>query len=250
MKILLSVILVSSLLIACVPEETVPTTPTFYYDDDGDGYGDAAVSYAGDTPPVNYVANSTDCDDGDIAINPDATEVNTDLTDHDCDGSWSKAPYAVGDYGPAGGIVFYVEQLSGQGLESSLVDQDGGSLAVWGCFGVGVSGADGTAIGTGAQNTADIFASLCSDAGTAVKLVEAYSLNGYDDWFLPSKDELDILYSQRAVVGGFDVDFRCCYWSSSEVNSFIAWSHNFEFDEQEGLMAKSGSFSVRAIRAF
>ena len=68
---------------------------------------------------------------------------------------------------------------------------------VWGCYENGLSGADGTAIGTGAQNTLDILTG-CSKARIAAKLADDYevTLDGatYNDWFLLSKNELDILY--------------------------------------------------------
>jgi hypothetical protein len=61
-------------------------TTTFYADTDQDGYGDAAVTQQACTAPAGYVANSTDCDDGNAAINPGATEVCNDIDD-DCNGS-------------------------------------------------------------------------------------------------------------------------------------------------------------------
>ncbi len=60
-------------------------TSTFYADADGDNYGNALVSVQACTAPVGYVADATDCDDTNGAINPGATEV-CDLLDNDCDG--------------------------------------------------------------------------------------------------------------------------------------------------------------------
>ncbi len=50
-------------------------------------------------------------------------------------------------------------------------------------------------------------------AATAAIIADAYSLNVFNDWFLPSKDELDLLFQQKSVVGGFA---SAHYWSSSE----------------------------------
>jgi len=58
---------------------------TWYADADGDGFGDASSSVSDCSQPLGYVANSTDCNDGNAAINPAATEV-CDLVDNDCDG--------------------------------------------------------------------------------------------------------------------------------------------------------------------
>ncbi len=59
---------------------------SYYADSDGDSYGDASLAASGCTAPVGYVADDTDCDDSDGAINPGATEL-CDGTDNDCDGS-------------------------------------------------------------------------------------------------------------------------------------------------------------------
>ena len=57
----------------------------FYFDGDGDGYGDAADQTWDCSVPTGFVADSTDCDDGDAAINPGATETCSGA-DLDCDG--------------------------------------------------------------------------------------------------------------------------------------------------------------------
>ena len=63
--------------------------------------------------------------------------------------------YEIGDTGPAGGIVFYVTGGGLHGLEAAPADL---SQTVWGCADTVIAGADGTGIGTGAQNTVDILA--------------------------------------------------------------------------------------------
>jgi hypothetical protein len=62
---------------------SVPTT--FYADADGDGYGNASVSIQACTASAGYVNDSTDCDDNNSAIYPNATEISNGLDD-DCDG--------------------------------------------------------------------------------------------------------------------------------------------------------------------
>ena len=58
----------------------------WYYDSDGDGYGDVSSTLDECTQPTDYVANDTDCDDTDAAINPAATEI-CDGLDNNCDGN-------------------------------------------------------------------------------------------------------------------------------------------------------------------
>lgn len=59
---------------------------TWYADADGDTYGDAAATTVSCDAPMGYVADNTDCNDGDDAINPAATEV-CDGVDNNCDGN-------------------------------------------------------------------------------------------------------------------------------------------------------------------
>lgn len=150
-----------------------------------------------------------------------------------------KDAYEIGNTGPAGGIVFYISHGGLHGLEAA--PQDHPNEAPWGCDGKYID-AVGTAVGTGAQNTEKILAA-CSEAVVAAKIASNYSLNGHDDWFLPSKDELALLLQQKDVVGGFAVDY---YWSSTEHTSRNAWSQLGNTYS----MYKFYLLRVRAIRAF
>jgi len=162
------------------------------------------------------------------------------------------SPLVIGDsYG--GGKVAYIFQSGDpgydpnvqHGLIAATSDQSGG--AAWGCIFTFLPGADGTAIGTGNQNTIDIIAG-CSTSGIAARLCGDLVLNGYNDWFLPSKDELNKLYlNKNAVGGGGLADGQ--YWSSSESNADFAWSLSFVNGVQSGAH-KSLFLRVRSVRAF
>ena len=166
-----------------------------------------------------------------------------------CDGqpTWTQGGchvvvYEVGDTGPAGGIVFYVSNEGLNGLEAATVDQVG---TQWGCLGTEISGANGTAVGTGEQNTAAIIAA-CSET-TAASVASAYG----PGWYLPSKDELNLLYVQKAavVVGDFVSDNL--YWSSSHADANFAWFQFFDDCSQcDHVFNKRGPLRVRAVRAF
>lgn len=142
-----------------------------------------------------------------------------------------------------GGIIFYIDGTGQHGLIAAASDQTGD----WGCYGTTITGADGSAIGTGSQNTIDILAE-CSEAGIAAKLCDDLDEGGYQDWYLPSYSELNELYINRASVGSFAVGY---YWCSTEYTLWYAWtqafwgSGTFRFDD------KIHDYNyVRAIRSF
>jgi len=160
---------------------------------------------------------------------------------------------AVGDIGPGGGIVFYdagSPQSWGRYMEAApntWNGSDGDPLAEWGCSSTSISGAKGTAIGTGAVNTAAIVAG-CPDLGIAAKLADALTIGSRSDWFLPSKDELTLMYTNlyQAGVGGFATD---AYWSSSDVDADFAW-HQYFRNGNQFYGSKDNYGYIWPVRAF
>jgi hypothetical protein len=149
--------------------------------------------------------------------------------------------------------VFYISDADGfSGLEAAPVDQ---SAAEWGCNGKTVPGANGTGIGTGKPNTEAIVAFGCvpffnPGNKTAAIVADEYSLNGTDDWFLPSLEELGLLYDNKDIVGGFTstpFPFNT-YWSSTESN-IEAWAMDFG-DGTVKTWSNNNVFRVRPIREF
>jgi hypothetical protein len=86
------------------------------------------------------------------------------------------------------------------------------------------------------------------DGNTAKTACDELILNGYSDWHLPTKDELNAIYLNLAKfgVGGFTSED---YWSSSESSSNVAWNQDFKSGNQT-YSSKDYTNYVRAIRAF
>jgi hypothetical protein len=141
-----------------------------------------------------------------------------------------------------GGIIFYIDSTGQLGFIAANSDQSTG--AQWGCYGTSIGGTS-TAIGTGQANTTAII-NGCSTAGIAARVCNELVLNGYDDWFLPSRDELYQMYLQKTFIGDF---VSYLYWSSSEYSANEAWGMYFT-DGYKMHVSKSLTHYVRAIRAF
>ncbi len=154
----------------------------------------------------------------------------------------NRDPLKIGDYF-AGGIVFY---LDGKGGGLVCAESDQSTYAEWGFTGTAIGGT-GTGLGTGISNTAKIVAGS-SDSGIAARICNDLVLNGYSDWFLPSKDELNLMYQnlKKKGIGGFADDY---YWSSSEYSSTSAWTKGYNLGYQ-GNFIKDSNLHVRAVRAF
>lgn len=157
-----------------------------------------------------------------------------------------------------GGFIFYLTANAGAGLVAApplwngMNDPDPTEIP-WGCFGTTIAGADGTAIGTGAQNTIDILAG-CGQPGIAALICANLNLNGFNDWFLPSKDELNEMYlkiGQGATgpnqnIAGFANGW---YWTSSEISWTSSWTHDFNGFGQS-YDDKDIWYRARPVRAF
>ena len=168
-------------------------------------------------------------------------------------GAAASVPITIGTtYG--GGIVFYVFQqgdpgyVAGQyhGLIAATVDCDQG-YATWGCYGTfrGTS----TVLGSGAANTTIL--STCGENSIAAKRAVSFNGGGFTDWYLPSKDELNLLYINKNLVGasGFVHQYGDNYWTSTDNSYGYAYYQDFNDGSQQG-QDKNTQMHVRAIRTF
>lgn len=161
-----------------------------------------------------------------------------------------------------GGLIFYLNLTDGSGLIAA--EQDQSNNAEWGC---GISNLNSimdvssyppkngpdtikhARIGDGKLNTQMIITE-CKDDNIAAKICYDLVLNGYSDWFLPSRGELSEMFlnlNERGL-GNFNKT-NYFYWSSTEHSNSNAWIVGFDVKDS-GPVSKSTQQNVRAARSF
>ena len=221
----------------------VPTTVTFNYGLTA-SYGstiNATTSTLTGNSPIEVTANITGLIRGEtyhfrvIAENIVGIAYGTDLT--------FTTGYKIGEI-QQGGIVFYLDATNEHGLVCATNDQT--TSAKWGCYGTNLLAGD-AAIGKGESNTL-IIVTKCTTSGIAAKLCYDLVSNGYNDWFLPSKDELNLMYNNLKIngKGNFSNTF---YWSSTEGGVQTVWCQDFGNGIQD-YNSKLNNYHVRAVRKF
>ena len=170
---------------------------------------------------------------------------------------------AVGDL-LQGGVVYYVAptptDLDGDGkVDIGLICavEDQSAAIEWilgGASQTTENGNTSTDIGTGQTNTTAMM-NQAGYTGGAAQVADDYSVtdNGvtYNDWFLPSLEELNEMYSQKNSIEAAAgvTPFGANYWSSSEYDSNIAKSVNMSSGDDSNTN-KNAQLNVRAIRTF
>jgi len=145
-----------------------------------------------------------------------------------------------------GGIIFYIDPTGQHGLIASDIDQPINYM--YGDSTLDITGATGTAIGTGQQNTAAIVAADPTQE-IAARICDTSTHAGLTGWFLPSVDEVDSMYVHRDTIGGFNPSGW--YWSSSQQSAPAAWIVTFDHPiHNEGWTNKNSYLRVRCIRKF
>ena len=179
--------------------------------------------------------------------------------------------YAIGETGPAGGLVFYDKGFYSDGwryLEAEpfdMVDNDSGNFNYR--FGYhrleNINIIVGTActIGSGRYNTERLVKYIDIDGkaysggfGEDVKEYAArkcldYEYGGYGDWFLPSKNELNLMYENLHLKGLGSFYNENYYWSSSEYNMDDVWIQAF-YSGYRNIDYRYSTNRVRPVRVF
>lgn len=145
-----------------------------------------------------------------------------------------------------GGVLFWVDPEGSGGLIAAAEDQGAGVPWATGEPADTHTHAAGEGPGTGERNTLMVAQAHGDEAAAvAARLCLDYRGGGFDDWYLPSKDELDLMYRSRDRIGGFANDL---YWSSTEYNVGFAWEQYFYGYGGQYTSPKGGGSRVRCVR--
>jgi hypothetical protein len=193
----------------------------------------------------------------DISIKPDMTiTINQSDKIERTAAAPATSSYKIGDTGPAGGIIFYDKGNNTGGwryLEAA--PQRTEAKVIWSHERRVIDSViNQRALGLGKQNTQKIMEVFNNRGGgfdTAARTCVDLTINGFNDWFLPSFDELNWMYGNlhKKGIGEFKNERYSYYWSSTQESSLSA----FTIDFSNGYQTHSEiiySYYVRAIRQF
>ncbi|MDR3129381.1 MAG: hypothetical protein LBU03_03960 [Tannerellaceae bacterium] len=148
-----------------------------------------------------------------------------------------------------GGIVFYISPNKDTALVAASVDL--GPVA-WSTERVVIP--TGLTFGSGATNTAIIVEAKKEDTNDfAAHLADNLVLDGYDDWYLPDIEQLEVLYERRELIGNFS---EAVYWSSSAIDGgYIGGGYSINYNFRPGVYTRRqtdlnqhAEYLVRPIR--
>ncbi|HAT8858972.1 TPA: DUF1566 domain-containing protein [Legionella pneumophila] len=165
--------------------------------------------------------------------------------------------HEIGEY-YQGGVIFWIDESTNHGLIAASSDQARGVKWANRQY---VTGATQDGIYAGKFNTKRIEEALGPAGNYAAKIAASCRDGGYNDWYLPSKYELNLMFKQRYIIGEFSVytgpaDNSCkSYWSSNEFEVGQAWFQQFDtgaVSHGSSACGISGAYggNVRAIRSF
>ena len=133
------------------------------------------------------------------------------------------------------------------GLITATSDQ--GPNITWNFGGLSFNTTLGTVLGTGSANTTTIIANFGNSGSYAAKICKDYTGGGYNDWYLPSSDEMYKIYLNKAAISGLVTALYTNYWTSSLVSAYLVIGINLGTGSRSQMPTNFPSY-VRAIRMF
>jgi len=135
------------------------------------------------------------------------------------------------------------------GIIAAITNSTSAERIRWNNGIISFTNATGNGIGAGVNNTNTIIQSQGETVRSyAAGLARSCNDGNYNDWYLPSKDELNKLYINRVALG--DNFGTYSYWSSTEIDSYYVWYQDFNSGGQRNTLYKGNTLAVRAIRYF
>lgn len=160
-------------------------------------------------------------------------------------------PYEVGDTGPGGGTIFYLKSSFSDNWKYLEASPDIITGYSWSPSATAISGADGIAIGTGWMNTLNIVSQYGAGSNYAARYCRLYSRNGYTDWFLPSRLELNEMINtiwQSLRTGCCNIVWTSTQSSAQDAVIFYEVDENPVFGNESKTSTPKTKF--RPIRRF
>jgi predicted nucleic acid-binding Zn-ribbon protein len=204
---------------------------------------------------VSQLTSKLDDQDADISsiiTELDAIKIVVGELKVDLSGLIKRLTLKVGDEFE-GGIVFYIDATSLHGLIVTKTNlRDSGTE--WGCYTQNIQNTS-PAIGTGLNNTKEMLTqcvSAQSIGNWSAKIADQYTTGNFSDWYLPSKDELNLIYQNLHLKGIGNFSKTVPYWSSTQSSNNAGWAQNFGTGAQiqEIKSGYGGTGAVRAVRSF
>ena len=220
---------------ATTPSPTIANNTTT----DGAGTGNFTTTISGVTANTTYYIRA-------YATNSSGTVYGNQVTVF----TGTSGSFTIGQqFG--GGVIFFVDASGQHGLIAAPQDAGSAGGTVWD-YSNNTTSLGATSNDDGKTNTSKIVTALGQSQNYAARLCTTYNGGGFNDWFLPSRNQLSQLYQQRNVVGSFNLSSGM-YWSSTEQDEDKAWAVEFENGSNGGRLRernKDDNLLVRPVRAF
>lgn len=165
--------------------------------------------------------------------------------------STAASAHYIGEY-YQGGVIFWIDDNDEHGLIASLEDQ--GTNVPWAENSYVLLYAFRDGVFAGKFNTEQIVnKQRGANESYAALLAKNYNGEGYNDWYLPSRYELNLLFKNKDIIGGINISMDSNkYWSSTEypVNPLLGVCVQSFKENHRFVNLKENLANVRAIRAF